>query len=179
VRYTGGMKPLQVKAVTAEELKEMDALYHKTNDARIRTRIQMILLAVEEEMIAPEIARIVRKNDQTVRRWFKRFNAEGVQGLYDAPRSGSPGKTTATYRKQLIEVVRQRPRSLGQPYSMWTLERLADFMAEETGIRVSYETVRRILKTNGIVFRRPQHTISSPDPEYQVKKRRLKSKGPG
>lgn len=172
------MKPLQVRTVTEEELSDLDALYHKTKDARIRTRVQMILLAIEEHMTAPEIARIVRKNDQTVRRWFKRFNAEGIRGLYDAPRSGSPGKTTEDYRQRLLEVVRQRPRSLEQPYSMWTLERLADFMAEETGIRVSYETVRRILKVNGIVFRRPQHTISSPDPEYRVKKRRLKSNEP-
>jgi transposase len=57
---------------------------------------------------------------------------------------------------------------------MWTLQRLADYLAEETGIRVSHETVRRELAKEGIVFSRPQHTISSPDPEYQVKKRRSK-----
>ncbi len=70
--------------------------------------------------------------------------------------------------------VRQRPRSLGQPYSMWTLQRLADFMAEETGQRVSPESIRRYLKAADIVLSRPQHKISSPDPEYEVKKRRLK-----
>jgi len=172
------MKPIKVRPVSEEELIELDKLYRKTKDVRIRTRVQMILLAAEEQFTAPEIARIVRKNDQTVRRWMKRFNAEGIPGLYDEPRSGSPGKTTEEYRQRLVTVVRQRPRSLEQPYSLWTLERLADFMAEETGIRVSYETVRRILKDRGIVFRRPQHTISSPDPEYQVKKRRLKSKEP-
>jgi transposase len=57
---------------------------------------------------------------------------------------------------------------------MWTLQRLANFLAEETGIRVSDETIRRELAKEDIVFSRPQHTISSPDPEYQVKKRRLK-----
>ncbi len=55
---------------------------------------------------------------------------------------------------------------------MWTLQRLADFMAEETGIRLSTETIRRELAKEDIVFSRPQHTITSPDPEYQVKKRR-------
>jgi len=48
------------------------------------------------------------------------------------------------------------------------------YLAEETGIRISDETVRRELAKEGIVFSRPQHTICSPDPEYQVKKRRLK-----
>jgi transposase len=81
---------------------------------------------------------------------------------------------TEDYRKRLKEVVRRRPRSLGLEYSMWTLRRLADYLVEETGIRISYETIRRELAKEDIVFRRPQHTIISPDPEYQVKKRRLK-----
>ena len=70
-----------------------------------------------------------------------------------------------------------RPRSLGQPYSVWTLARLADYLAEQTGIRVEAETVRCHLKAAEIVMSRPQHTLSSPDPEYQVKKRRLKKLG--
>ena len=48
-------------------------------------------------------------------------------------------------------------------------------VAEETRLRVSEETVRRALKAGGIVLSRPQHKITSPDPEYQVKKRRLKT----
>jgi transposase len=101
--------------------------------------------------------------------------AEGIEGLKDEPREGSPAKVTEAYHKQLIEAVRRRPRSLSLPYSMWTLRRLADYMAEETGLRVSYETVRRELRKADIVLSRPQHTISSPDPEYKVKKRRLKT----
>ena len=44
--------------------------------------------------------------------------------------------------ERLIRAVRRRPRSLGLPFSPWTLRRLADHMAERTGIRVEYETVR-------------------------------------
>ena len=51
---------------------------------------------------------------------------------------------------------------------------MADYMAESTGIRVTYETVRVHLKAQGIVLSRPQHTITSPDPEYALKKRRSK-----
>ena len=47
-------------------------------------------------------------------------------------------------------------------------------VAEQTGIRVSYETIRRVLTSSEIVLSRPQHKVSSPDPEYLVKKRRLK-----
>ena len=136
----------------------------------------MILLATEQEMVAHQVAQIVRKDEETVRRWFKRFNQEGVEGLEDAPRSGARKKVTTQYKERLLTVVRRRPRSLEQPYSLWTLERLVDYMAEETGLRFSKETVRLILKANGIVISRPQHKVSSPDPEYEVKKRRLKSR---
>ena len=77
---------------------------------------------------------------------------------------------TSAYQEQLVQAVRRRPHSLDQPYSLWTLQRLADYLAEQTGIRVSIETVRLQLKAAGIVLSRPQHTIASPDPEYLVKK---------
>ena len=134
----------------------------------------MVLLSAEKKLTADEIADIVRESSVTVLRWLHRYIAEGIQGLLDAPRSGRSSILTNEFRKRLLEVVRRRPRSLELEYSMWTLQRLVDFMAEDTGTRVSTETIRRALAKEDIVFSRPQHTISSPDPEYQVKKRRLK-----
>ena len=171
------MRPLQLSPQSAERLDELRELYRTTKDVRLRTRAQMVLLAAEHGMEAPAIALIVRESDQTVRNWLKRYEAEGIEGLGDAPRPGAPKKVTPEYVAQLIEVVRLRPRALGLPFSMWTLARLADYMAEQTGIRVSTETVREHLKAADIVLSRPQHQISSPDPEYAVKKRRWRTHG--
>ena len=93
--------------------------------------------------------------------------------MQDAPRPGRPSEVTAAYRTALLAAVRRRPRSVGLPFSLWTLQRLVDYLAEQTGIRVSDETVRRALKHAGIVLSRPQPQISRLDPEYAVKKRRL------
>ncbi len=92
--------------------------------------------------------------------------------MRDIAHPGAPRKVTEEYRELLVEAVRRRPRSLGLPFSLWTLHRPADYMAEQTGIRVEYETVRVHLKARGIVLSRPQHTITSPDPEYVLKKTR-------
>jgi transposase len=137
----------------------------------------MILLSAEKGLKAEEIAEIVRESAVTVISWLKRYISEGIEGLKDAPRSGRSVVVTDEFRQLLLEDVRKRPRSLGLSYSMWTLQRLADYMAEKTGVRVSDETIRLELAKKDIVFSRPQHTISSPDPEYQVKKRRLKRSG--
>jgi transposase len=168
------MKRLQVPPLTEEQLAELVELYQKTQKPRYRTRAQIVLLSAEQSYKAEEIAKIVRESHMTVLRWLKRYMAEGIEGLKDAPRPGRNSTVTEAYRKRLLEVVRRRPRSLGLEYSMWTLRRLTDYLVEETGLRVSFETVRRELAKADIVFSRPQHTISSPDPEYQLKKRRLK-----
>lgn len=171
------MQPVRIAQLTAAQRGELDALYRSTRNVRLRTRAQMVLLAAEQQLAAPEIAAIVRTSEETVRRWLKRYGSEGVEGLRDVPRPGAPRKVTAAYVDQLLAAVRRRPRSLDLPFSLWTLRRLADYLAEQTGIRVEYETVRLHLKAAGIVLSRPQHTITSPDPEYALKKRRLKPSG--
>lgn len=168
------MKPIRIPNLAPEQLAELEELYRSTRNVRLRTRAQMVLLAAERCLSAAEIAGIVRASEETVRRWLKRYLAEGVEGLSDAPQPGAPRKVTEEYREELIHAVRRRPRSLGLPFSLWTLQRLADYMAEITSIRVSYESVRVHLKATEIVLSRPQHTITSPDPEYAFKKRRSK-----
>lgn len=170
------MQPVRIAQLTAAQRGELDTLYRTTRQVRLRTRAQMVLLAGEQQLTAAAIAPIVRTSEETVRRWLKRYRSEGIEGLQDVPRPGSPRKVTAAYVEQLLAVVRRRPRSLELPFSLWTLRRLADYLAEQTGIRVEYETVRLHLKAAGIVLSRPQHTITSPDPEYALKKRRLKTR---
>ncbi len=173
--YTGGMRPIQIPSLPPRQSQALDHLYRTTKDPRLRTRAQMILLSAEQGLKVPQIAAIVRESEATVGRWLKRYLAEGTEGLQDAPRPGRPAEITAEYRAELLAAVRRRPRSLHLPFSLWTLQRLAEYLAERTGVRVSDETVRRVLKQAGIVLSRPQHKISSPDPEYAVKKRRSKT----
>jgi transposase len=86
------------------------------------------------------------------------------------PHPGVAPIVTQSYQEQLLAAVQWRPRSLGLAFSLWTCQRLADYLTEATGIHVSDETVRRHLRRVGIVLSRPQHKISNPDPEYEFKK---------
>ncbi len=170
------MPPIALPILSADELAALDQRSHSTRDVRLRTRAQIVLLAAEQRLVASQIAAIVRTAEETVRRWLKRYQAEGIDGLADAPRPGATTKITPAYQECLLHLVRQRPRSRDLPYSLWTNQRLADVLAEETGIRGSDETVRRTLADADIVLSRPQHTITSPDPDYLVQKRRSKQR---
>jgi transposase len=167
------MKAITVKELSEESQLKLEELYRTSKVARLRSRAQMVLLS-HKGYKSSEIAGIVLLEVRSVQRWIKRYLAEGIEGLQDAPRSGAPPRVTKEYIDQLLQSVRQRPRSLNLPFSMWTCERLSDYMAEQTGIRIQRRAVNKYLNANGIVLSRPQHKISSPDPEYLLKKRRLK-----
>jgi transposase len=171
------MQPLRITHLSEEDHQALMEMYRTTALPRMRTRAQMMLLSFEQGLKAPQIAPIVRESESTVQRWLKRYQAQGIKGLWDAPKSGTPGKVTQVYKQQLLSSVRQRPRALGLEFSLWTLARLSDHLAEQTGIRLSGEGVRQQLKAAEIVLSRPQHKISSPDAEYLVKKRRSKKNG--
>lgn len=158
------MRPIHIPWLTSRQSKELDPLYRPTKDPRLRPRAQMVFLAAEQGLKGPQIAAIAREREATVWRWLKRDLADGLNGLHAAPRPGRPSEVTEAYRAVLLAAVRRRPRSLGWPFSSWTLPRLVDDLAEPPGLRVSEDTARRALQQAGMVLSRPQHTISSPAP---------------
>src|SRR5215210_9479766 len=112
------MRPIQIPELGSEQLAALDEMYRTTREVRLRTRAQMVLLAAEQRLTAAAIASIVRTSEETVRRWLKRYLAEGTEGLRDVPRPGTPViKVTEEYKeKLLLRAVRRRPRSLGLPF---------------------------------------------------------------
>jgi Homeodomain-like domain len=60
-----------------EQLAQLEELYRSTRNVRLRTRAQMVLLAAERRLTAAQISEIVRASEETLRRWLKRYLAEG------------------------------------------------------------------------------------------------------
>lgn len=71
--------------------------------------------------------------------------AEDIEGLRDRlmPERLGLTKVTNTSNEQVLLAVRRQPRALGQPYSMWTYQRLADYRVEQTELRVSMKRCSR------------------------------------
>src|SRR5215208_3335143 len=99
------MRPIRIPTLNSEQLNALVKLYRTTREARLRTRAQMILLAAERRLTAAEIAEIVRASEETVRRWLKRYLAEGVEGVRDEPQPGAPRRVTEEYLERMIHAV--------------------------------------------------------------------------
>jgi transposase len=81
-----------------------------------------------------------------LRKWVYRFANQGVQGLVDRPRPGRPAKVTGAVATHLDRLVDQDPLQHGSSHSQWSCQELATVLARQTGVQLSRESVREVLK---------------------------------
>jgi transposase len=153
------MKPQRfIRKLTKTERQEVENLFRKGPNNRIRKRAHAIRLSAMGYTVT-QIAEILGCNRQSVHNWFDMFEQDGPQGLCDKPRSGRPAIATIDYRTKLVEAIRTNPRKIGYPFTVWTLTRIRAHMAREMRILLSESRVRQIMKEQGLVFKRPKHTL--------------------
>ena len=107
--------------------------------------------------------------------WVKRFNEEGLAGLEDKPRPGRPPTHSEEVRSKLLDLVLQKPRTLGYPFELWTLLRLQTSFEEREGIHLSDSTIWEWLRAEGLDWKRQQswfHDAESHDPDFVEKRGR-------
>ena len=151
-------KRLTIPAVDEGTLTELRARYDATDDADLRLRYQMILLAHQGRSVA-EIAAVVFRSRDTVARVLTRFRDGGVAAV---PRRCAPGATptiTPAWTAELLRVIELDPHDVGVASATWTTGLLATYLADHTGIAVSDETVRQTLHAHDYVCKRPTWTL--------------------
>ncbi len=119
------------------------------------------------------IAKELHCSSQTVRRRLHRFDAEGIEGLGDRPKSGRPRRLSAADDSKLVALARQEPpgRLVTQrdgtmvardeeASAQWSLNALAQ-AAKEVGIAVKRSQIRTILLREGVRWRQT-HSWGTP-----------------
>ncbi len=139
-------------------LTELRARYDATPDANRRLRFQMVLLAHQQRSVA-EIATITLRSRDTVERVLTRFRDGGLDAV---PRRFAPGSAptiTPAWITELLRVIELDPHTVGVDSATWTTGLLATYLADQTGIAVSDETVRTTLHAHDYVCKRPTWTL--------------------
>jgi transposase len=145
----------------------------RSSDAFTMRRCQILLASSRGER-ATHIARSLSCDDQTVRNAIKAFNHKGLDALKTG--SSRPHTVHAAYDEKSARALRgllhRSPRDFGKPTSVWTLALAAEVSFEHglTKERVSAETVRATLERLGLRWLRAKEWITSPDPQYALKK---------
>jgi transposase len=127
------MRAVLLLAETDKE--QLTVLFKYHNSHSVRRRTHSILLSADGFTI-DEIARIYQIHRDTVRATFDRWEREGLNGLFDGPKSGRPPKLSKEEADEAVKLLKEDPRSVkkalantkektGKEISEWTLKRIA------------------------------------------------------
>jgi transposase len=103
--------------------------------------------------------------------WIKRFNAEGLAGLQDRPRSGCPPTYPPDQKAEVIATALSDPHTLGLPFGCWTLDRLEIYLNEQKGIAIKRSRIDEILLAEGLRWRSQESWFGEKvDPDFAQKR---------
>jgi transposase len=164
--------PLFVRSLTQDERLALDKAL-RSNEAFTLRRAQILRLSCQRQR-PREIADHLGCSSQGVREVIHAFEERGLACLERA----KMGPTSAEVifdeqgRERLLDLAHQSPRDFGRARSVWTLESLAEVAFEEglTPEQVSHETIRQAILALGSSWKRAKDWITSPDPQYALKK---------
>jgi len=140
-----------------DELKEIREAQKSTN-GRVSQRAN-VLHSLHLGYAPQEVARLQNVSLATVYNHYNRYQAEGIGGLSDKPKSGRPAKANDAYRRELLAVIETRPEDLGLGFSIWTLPSLQEYLRRKTGIKLSQNRLAEVLQEEGYVYRRPKKDL--------------------
>jgi transposase len=162
---------IRLRELTSEEQKMIERLANsRTAEARLVERAQMIWQA-SQGFSVPAIARELGLHPQTVRDWLKRFNTNGVEGLHDLPRGGRPATYSPEQVAEVIATALTDPKTLGQPFASWTLDRLETYLNEEKGIPIKRSRIDDLLIEEGLRWREQETWFGERvDPDFAKKR---------
>jgi transposase len=148
---------MYVRPLNDQERQELKRLARR-EVGRVSERIRMILLSSKGYSV-PQIADVFECDEASVRAWIERFEAEGVKGLHDRPRSGRPRKADVVAQQCIRQTMQTQPSTFGYIFGFWTVVTLCGYLIASIGLQVSRATVRRALLHLGYRWRRPRHIL--------------------
>jgi transposase len=104
-----------------------------------------------------EIAGMLGVHPESVRRWRRLWELDGVAALRRRPASGRPPKLSAAQVEQVRAALDQGAQAHGFEAEVWTLERAGLVVERITGVRLAPTSVWRLLTERlGWSLQRPQ-----------------------
>ncbi|GAB3852722.1 hypothetical protein GCM10027610_081580 [Dactylosporangium cerinum] len=103
----------------------------------------------------PVIARLVQADEDSVRQVIHRFNEMGMACLNPQWAGGRPRLISPDDEAFIVATANTRPEALDQPFTRWSLRKLADYLAHNPGthrVQVGRERLRQLLRKHDITF---------------------------
>ena len=154
--------------IPAEELRR---LARQESNGRVACRLLALANALDG-MSREAAARQAGMDRQTLRDWVIRFNAAGVEGLRDRPKSGRPSWLDEGQLATLKALALRGPDPERDGVSTWRAKDLCRIVEERFGVRYTKNGMLRLLHELGLSWQkaRPVHPEADPKAQERFKK---------
>ena len=167
-------EPVRARRLTDQEGQRLQQIVRRGRHGSVRVRRAMIIMASASGTLVPAIARLVAADEDTVRDVIHLFNQKGLAALDPRWAGGRPRLISDEAIEVIVAAATTRPEKLGQPFTRWSLRKLAAYLADrDQPVRIGRERLRQILHARGISFQRTRTWKESRDPDRDAKLDRI------
>jgi transposase len=130
-------------------------------EKRRRQAIQLLKAGKNLSAVASAISSSV----SSVFRWYQAYQTKGLKGLQPQPTPGRPPKLTKAQRGKLEKLLLKGPLAAGYRTDMWTLQRVAEVIDRQFGIRYHPSHVWKLLASMKWSCQKPERRALQRDEE--------------
>lgn len=139
----------------SSQLHQIQISLRRIKDPEIRERLLMVQAACQEPL--RDAAKKFGCCHDKINYWKKRYETQGLRGLYTKPRDGRPSKISENEEAKLRRIVRKH-----NPVKGWRTQGVRELIVQETGVSYSFRHTIRIIHSWGMskVKPRPRYAFS-------------------
>ena len=128
----------------------------RIKDPVIKERLLMVQASYKEPL--RNVAKTFGYTHGKVDYWKKRYEKQGVRGLYTKPKSGRPPKINPEQGAEIKRIVRKHNIKHG-----WRTQQVRQLIVEKTGVKYSFRHSIRIVQSWGLskIKPRPRYAFSN------------------
>lgn len=163
--------PVRVRRLTDQEGQRLQQIVRRGSTSTAHYGPAMMLLASAGGNRVPVIAQLVQADEDAVRDVIHRFNEIGLACLDPRWAGNCPRLLSADDGDFVVATGTTRPTKLGQPFTRWSIRKLAAHLRRVHGrvVRIGCEVLRALLSRRGVTFQRGKTWKESTDPDRDAK----------
>ena len=172
-------KPVRVRRLTDEEGRQLQRIVRRggsrSEKSIVKWRRAVVVHASAGGNTVGVIARLVATSEDRVREMIHRFNDMGMASLDPQWAGGRPRLITTDDVEFIVETAKTRPETLGEPFTRWSIRKLARYLSvnEDRVVKISRERLRQLLAAHGVTFQRTKTWKESNDLDRDAKLDRI------
>jgi transposase len=162
--------------VPPEASEELLQELKQTSDAKWYRRLKIIHLSSQQTPVR-QLVKLFDVCAATVRDDIKRYNTGGLTTLKRQSSNGAPSKIPLS-KAEWEDLLHQSPSQferLATGARNWTQDLVVEYLAAYHEVTVTREAVSLCLKRHGVSWNRGALKVTSPDPLYTVKRKRIET----